>query len=571
MARTTKPPMPITALSPSRAKDFMQCPKLFFYKTILGLATPPSEATLRGTLAHYAFEHVFDHPIGERGPETALAYVEPAWRMVVEPLVERASVVPGSFEDRLRTAESRYREEHEPGSAKEDKLLAEAVAYRALIAPADEEAFLETVRTVVRGWYAMENPDKFTPTQRELYVRAQIGKATVHGFIDRLDSVPSAGNTVRTYVSDYKGLALDTPIPTPEGWTTMGRVCVGDFVLGTGGSPVMVTAKTPEQLLECFEVVFDGQHSIVADEVHMWPIIQEGQQIVVATRELSTMTMPVRLVDVSPVELSKREVTGDLYAMGRSVVQPEIVSPFNVAYKALLAVSRSTREDRLEFLRGAIAASSCSGVLEVGDVGVAELIEEILILEGCPPSRWTRDASVSRRSVPEQLNAAPTVVMSAPHVVTAVRPTRPVMTQCIAVDAADHLYLVGRSMAPTHNTGRKPSPRFTDDAFFQLEVYAALLQESEGVTTHQVRLVYTKENKSDGVLSRAITEETLARTRKKIVAVWEGIERAHRTDTWPTRKQTLCDWCHFQPVCPAWHPELEGMLAEEIEHRLTQD
>lgn len=571
MARTTKPSMPVTALSPSRAKDFMQCSKLFFYKTILGLATPPSEATLRGTLAHYAFEHVFDHPVGERGPETALAYIEPAWRMVLEPLVERASVARDSFEDRLRTAESRYREEHEPGSPKEDKLLAEAVAARALVAPADEEAFLETVRIVVQGWYAMENPDKFTPTQRELYVRAQIGKATVHGFIDRLDSVPSAGNTVRTYVSDYKGLALDTPIPTPEGWTTMGHICVGDFVLGTDGSPVMVTDKTPEQLLECFEVVFDGQHSVVADEVHMWPIVHNGQQIVVSTRELSTMVMPVRLIDVSPVELSKRDVAGDLFEMGRSVVQPEIISPFDDRYKALRTVSRSTRQDRLEFLRGVIAASSCHETLEVGDAAVADIIEEILILEGCPPSRWTRDASVSRRSVPEQLKTTTTTVMGAPHVVTGVHPTRPVLTQCIAVDAVDHLYLVGRSMTPTHNTGRKPSPRFADEAFFQLEVYAALLQEAKGVSTHQVRLIYTKENNSDGVLSRAITDETLARTRKKIIAVWDGIERAYRTDTWPTRKQTLCDWCHFKPVCPAWHPELEGMLAEEIEHRLTQD
>jgi putative RecB family exonuclease len=119
---------PISALSPSRAKDFLQCPRLFFYKTILGLKTPPSEATLRGTLAHYAFERIFDHPVGERGPEVALGYTDAAWSVVTEPLRERASVEAGSFEDRLRLAEGRYRDLHDPGSPGEKRLLDEAAA-----------------------------------------------------------------------------------------------------------------------------------------------------------------------------------------------------------------------------------------------------------------------------------------------------------------------------------------------------------------------------------------------------------------------------------------------------------
>ena len=34
-----------------------------------------------------------------------------------------------------------------------------------------------------------------------------------------------------------KALALDTPLPTPTGWTTMGDVAVGDFLLGADGRP----------------------------------------------------------------------------------------------------------------------------------------------------------------------------------------------------------------------------------------------------------------------------------------------------------------------------------------------
>jgi len=68
-----------------------------------------------------------------------------------------------------------------------------------------------------------------------------------------------------------KALALDTPLPTPTGWTTMGDVQVGDRVLGADGRPVIVTAAT-EVLVgrPCYEVVFDDQTRIVADAEHQW-------------------------------------------------------------------------------------------------------------------------------------------------------------------------------------------------------------------------------------------------------------------------------------------------------------
>ena len=39
-----------------------------------------------------------------------------------------------------------------------------------------------------------------------------------------------------------KALAVDTPLPTPTGWTTMGDVAVGDRLIGANGQPVIVVA-----------------------------------------------------------------------------------------------------------------------------------------------------------------------------------------------------------------------------------------------------------------------------------------------------------------------------------------
>ncbi|MBO0835512.1 MAG: replicative DNA helicase, partial [Actinobacteria bacterium] len=68
-----------------------------------------------------------------------------------------------------------------------------------------------------------------------------------------------------------KALALDTSLPTPDGWTTMGEIQVGDQLLGADGRPVTVVAAT-EVMLDrpCFEVVFDDGTVIVADAEHQW-------------------------------------------------------------------------------------------------------------------------------------------------------------------------------------------------------------------------------------------------------------------------------------------------------------
>jgi replicative DNA helicase len=68
-----------------------------------------------------------------------------------------------------------------------------------------------------------------------------------------------------------KALALDTPLATPTGWTTMGEVQVGDHVLGPDGLPTRVVAATEVMLgRPCFEVEFDDGSVIVADAEHQW-------------------------------------------------------------------------------------------------------------------------------------------------------------------------------------------------------------------------------------------------------------------------------------------------------------
>ncbi|MGB3731569.1 replicative DNA helicase [Microbacterium sp.] len=68
-----------------------------------------------------------------------------------------------------------------------------------------------------------------------------------------------------------KALALDTLLPTPTGWTTMGEVKVGDELFDAEGRPTRVVAAT-EVMLDrpCYEIEFSDGSRIVADAQHQW-------------------------------------------------------------------------------------------------------------------------------------------------------------------------------------------------------------------------------------------------------------------------------------------------------------
>lgn len=72
------------------------------------------------------------------------------------------------------------------------------------------------------------------------------------------------------YMFDYKGLALDTPIPTPDGFTTMGEIAVGDVVYDHTGQQCQVIGKSEVKHLRCFAVTVETGETIICDEEHLW-------------------------------------------------------------------------------------------------------------------------------------------------------------------------------------------------------------------------------------------------------------------------------------------------------------
>jgi LAGLIDADG-like domain len=90
----------------------------------------------------------------------------------------------------------------------------------------------------------------------------------------RSDSLGGGG-----YNYHMRCLALDTPLPTPIGWTSIGEVKSGDVLFDEKGEPCTVTETSEVHLNhECYRVTFDDGSSIIADADHRWELA--GGQIV---------------------------------------------------------------------------------------------------------------------------------------------------------------------------------------------------------------------------------------------------------------------------------------------------
>ncbi len=88
---------------------------------------------------------------------------------------------------------------------------------------------------------------------------------------DMLYIVPGTLTVFTGHANMGKALALDTPIPTPSGWSTMGDLRTGDELFAADGSVCRVIAATDVQHdRPCYSMKFRDGETIVADENHLW-------------------------------------------------------------------------------------------------------------------------------------------------------------------------------------------------------------------------------------------------------------------------------------------------------------
>ncbi|MGV0993815.1 MAG: replicative DNA helicase [Mycobacterium sp.] len=224
---------------------------------------------------------------------------------------------------------------------------AEGADVNEIVDRAQAEIYDVTERKTAEDFVALEA--LLQPTMDEIDAIASSGgmsRGVPTGFTE-LDEVtnglhPGQMIVVAARPGMGKALKLDTPLPTPTGWTTMGEVAVGDWLVGADGKPTRVVAATDVMVgRPCYEVEFSDGSVIVADAEHQWPTLRGivitaelmiGADVVsaVGVRQLvgagaATASREFGIVDVRaiasvPVRCVEVDNEDHLYLAGRAMI-----------------------------------------------------------------------------------------------------------------------------------------------------------------------------------------------------------------------------------------------------------
>jgi replicative DNA helicase len=386
--------------------------------------------------------------------------------------------------------------------------LAESWVYQVAQGRVSED--YQSLRDVLTG--TLEAIERLHEDHREI-----TGVPTGFAELDRLTSglQPSNLIIVAARPGVGKALALDTPLPTPTGWTTMGDVAVGDQLIGADGRPATVVAATEVMHgRPCYEVEFSDGTVIVADAQHQWltetrasrtlPSVKTTEELLATLRGNGSERRSNHAVaNAKPLDLPQRELPLPPYALGvwlgdgRSAsarittADPEIAMYLEAEGLQVVPSSLGVLRDKhipAMYLRASEAQrrSLLAGLLDTGGTvapsgavrfsvtsrRLAEDARELIVSLGYRCGLSMRSAR-GRSAGP---STAYTLTFSTvddvfrlerkrllhkerkgpgrtgKRFITAVRPIPSVPVRCVQVDSPDHLYLAGRSMVPTHNS-----------------------------------------------------------------------------------------------------------------------
>ncbi len=100
-----------------------------------------------------------------------------------------------------------------------------------------------------------------------------------------------------------------------------------------------------------------------------------------------------------------------------------------------------------------------------------------------------------------------------------------------------------------YKSGRSPGEMFEGKALFQMKFYALVLWRTTGTVPRLLQLMYLGDRE---ILRYSPDEADLLATERKLLVLWEAIERATQLREFQPRPSKLCGWCDHQALCPSF-------------------
>ena len=289
-----------------------------------------------------------------------------------------------------------------------------------------------------------------------------------------------------------KALALDTPLPTPSGWTTMGDVRIGDTLFDDCGRQCRVVMKSEVFVgHDCYRVTFGDGESIVCDAGHLWQVediygrrnpyvrdtewlssrVSVGKRGFKKSRFRVPMQRPLETAGTSELPVSP-------YALGVWIgngngKKPTIASFCDKSWHENIVELWLLGNNNIphEYLRSCISSrrSLLRGILDAGGHVDREGKAEVFIKNGSLAEDFSELlSSLGIRFSVEEKTVSPNGKESGQYhlfrfrlhdgtmrdfrTIRSIERVASVPTQCVMVDSPSHMYLAGRRMVPTHNS-----------------------------------------------------------------------------------------------------------------------
>jgi deoxycytidine triphosphate deaminase len=292
-----------------------------------------------------------------------------------------------------------------------------------------------------------------------------------------------------------KALAVDTPVPSPDGWRTIGELEPGDWVFDINGHPTPVLAVSETFAgRPCRAVEFSDGTTIVADIDHHWQVwtrydrSRRGRPRVATTVEIErTLTENgYEVAQARAVYYPSRRLPCDPYELGASLAADsggwQRNGTMGTRFSASLELLglRDNEHIPREYLESSVEQRQAllEGIMDAeGDIDVncrcevtttsrriagdyRQLIASLghgSVVDVSPDCGTRYEVKFTPHSyvfrLPRKL--ARQKLLQRFHIgraITAVRECESVPVRCIQVGSADGVFLVSRSFIPTHNS-----------------------------------------------------------------------------------------------------------------------
>lgn len=299
-----------------------------------------------------------------------------------------------------------------------------------------------------------------------IYKKSKDGVLRIAGQIDLLIK---SGNDIT--IVDHKGLPLDTPIITTEGFKTMKSLKKGDVLFDMNGEPCTILEKSKVHHNKCYKISFDTGETIVSDFEHKWVVtLGEEADKVLSTENIKDLIhdgFTIMVKYTKPLQMSYKPLPVDPFILGYYLVNgkdefKEFIINKGYTYPLDLKIDldfnnglpleylQSSIEQRMQLFYGLLSSATISNGIALCTIDdkLLRVFEQLCGSLGISFKVLRRDQKIALYVELEFLTKDMRRIKSVEEVEI-------VPTQCIVVDSPTHTYLAGYSMIPTHNSNKE--------------------------------------------------------------------------------------------------------------------